>query len=353
MAAVTALDLMGVGLIPHSKPACLAWLKRNRVSAIFFGNIFCFQLSDLPAPERLAYLERSIATLGLPLGTYDDAAHGVFMKAPALMRERAERNAAMVRFLVSLGQRVGWSERLCLLHRKFGADCPSKATLKRYLKAVKDVDPINYAPALVPGYKGKVATADISDKAWQFFLTTIRDAGPEFPWIQAWRDTRDVGRRMGWAWPSYPTTYRRWTGLSEAQKLEARHGRADAARWLAQPAQRDKTTIGPLEWVSLDGRMLDFWADWGDGRAVRPIMLALVDVASNMVLDYGLAASENAADTVRVIKRICQTFGIPDRIYTDNGSSFAGHIVAGGNVHRFRNGGKNPRGFNHQVSASR
>jgi len=190
-----------------------------------------------------------------------------------------------------------------------------------------------------------VATAEISDKAWQFFLTTIRDAGPDFPLIQAWRDARDVGRKMGWAWPSYPTAYRRWTGLSEAQRLEARRGRADAARWLTQPAQRDKTSIGPLEWVSLDGRMLDFWVDWGDGRAVRPIMLALVDVATNMVLDYGLAPSENAADTVRVIKRICQTFGIPDRIYTDNGSSFAGHMVAGGNVHRFRNGGKKPEGI--------
>lgn len=267
------------------------------------------------------------------------------MQAPASMRERAERNAAMVRLLVSLGQRVGWSERLCLLQRQFGADCPSKATLKRHLGTVKGVDPINYAPVLLPGYKGKVATAGISDKAWQFFLTTIRDAGPDFPLIQAWRDTRDVGRRLGWAWPSYPTAYRRWAGLSEAQRLEARHGRADAARRLTQPAQRDKTTIDPLEWVSLDGRMLDFWVDWGDGRPVRPIMLALVDVASNMVLDYELAPSENAADTVRVIKRICETFGIPDRIYTDNGSAFAGHMVAGGNVHRFRNGGKKPEGI--------
>ncbi len=309
------------------------------------GQRYIVQPIDLPAPERLAYLERSIESLGLPLGTYDDAAHESFMQAPSSMRERAERNAAMMRLLVSLGQRVGWPERLCLVERKFGPDCPSKATLKRHLKAIRGVDPINYAPALLPGYKGKVATAEISDMAWQFFLTTIRDAAPEFPLIQAWRDARDVGRKMGWAWPSYPTAYRRWTGLSEAQRLEARHGRADAARWLTQPAQRDKTTIGPLEWVSLDGRMLDFWVDWGDGRPVRPIMLALVDVASNMVLDYGLAPSENAADTVRVIKRICQTFGIPDRIYTDNGSSFAGHMVAGGNVHRFRNGGKKPEGI--------
>lgn len=177
-AYVTARSLLGVGSIPSSKPACLAWLKRFDVQAELSGNTLLFALSDLPAPERLAFIERSIATLGLPLGTYDDAAHEVFIQAPASMRETAERKAAMVRLLVSLGQRVGWPERLDLLQRQFGADCPSKGTLKRYLKAVKGVDPINYAPALLPGYKGKVATAEVSDRAWQFFLTTIRDAAP-------------------------------------------------------------------------------------------------------------------------------------------------------------------------------
>lgn len=83
--------------------------------------------------------------------------------------------------------------------------------------------------------------------------------------------------------------------------------------------------------------MLDFWTDTGDGRPVRLTMIALVDVVSNMVLDYELAVSENAVDTVRLIRRTCQTYGIFDRLYTDNGSAFAGYLVSGGNVHRFRN----------------
>jgi putative transposase len=73
-------------------------------------------------------------------------------------------------------------------------------------------------------------------------------------------------------------------------------------------------------------------------------MLALVDVASNKMLDWELAPSENAVATVRVIKRTCERYGIFDQLYTDNGSAFAGHLVAGGNVHRFRNGGKEPQG---------
>jgi len=49
------------------------------------------------------------------------------------------------------------------------------------------------------------------------------------------------------------------------------------------------------------------------------------------------AESENARSTVRLIKRACQVYGIFDRLYTDNGSAFAGHLVAGGAVHKFRN----------------
>ena len=68
-------------------------------------------------------------------------------------------------------------------------------------------------------------------------------------------------------------------------------------------------------------------------------MLALVDVASNKVLDFTLTKSENATDTLKLIRRTCKANGIFDRLYTDNGSAFAGHLVAGGNAHRFRNSG--------------
>ncbi|RBO54522.1 hypothetical protein DSD19_03830 [Rhodovulum sp. BSW8] len=88
---------------------------------------------------------------------------------------------------------------------------------------------------LLPGCKGNTALAEVSDEAWQFFVTTIRDAAPELPLWQAWRDVRDVARRKGWAWPSWPTVYRRWQALPEAQRIAARHGRGEAAKRLAHP----------------------------------------------------------------------------------------------------------------------
>ena len=109
-----------------------------------------------------------------------------------------------------------------------------------------------------------------------------------------------------WAGRFHPIRhyYRRWHALSVAERHTARHGSEATVKWITTPTVRDKTSIAPLEWVSLDGRTQDFWVDFGDGRAMRPVMMALIDVASNMVLGWELAETENATGTVRVIKRV-------------------------------------------------
>ena len=341
---VAIKDLLGLGGVPSSRKGAIQWCRRSGVPLVQGRGHFLAQRSDLPGPVRLALLRHDLETLHLCPGTYDDDAHDVFMQASPSRRARAERKAAIAQLLVSLGSSVGWPERIRLVQEKFGDEGTSKPSLKRLLSAVEGVDPINYAPALLDGYKATARHAEMSEDAWRFFMTTIRDAAPDFPLKSAWRDTRDAGRSLGWSVPSYPTFYRRWEALSEAERLHARYGRDATHTRLVQPSHRDKSSLPPLTWVSLDGRVQDFWVDFGDGKPVRPVMLALVDVGSNTVLGWELARSENAARTVRLIKNVCQRHGIFDRLYTDNGSAFAGHLVAGGNVHRFRNGRKKAEG---------
>ncbi|RVT83345.1 hypothetical protein DXV76_13960 [Rhodobacteraceae bacterium CCMM004] len=300
------------------------------------------QLSDLPAPVRLAYPERELATAAISAGAYDDAAHGRLAEAPASMRAEAERRAAVVRAVTAAGAGRRWPDRLALAG-KAGGKRISKDTLKRYLTAAEGVDAINWAPALLPRYRPTAPYADMSPEAWTLFLSILRKAGKDFALVSAWRDVRDLASGNGWAWPSRPTVVRRWQALSQGERPTIREGRDAAVKALAQPAMRRKHLV-PLSVVSLDGRMLDVWADWGDGRAVRPITLALVDVASNTVLDFLLCRSENAADTVRLICRTVERYGIFDTLYTDNGSGFSGHLVAGGNVQLFRRRGAKAEG---------
>lgn len=241
---VAVRGLCGVGRIPHHRISAEQCILRfgARIHQLkgAGGTFHAVALSDLPEPERLACLRRQIENLHLDPGTYDDAAHADFVQAAPSRRERAERKAAIARLLVSLGPDVGWADRLRLVRGQFGDKGTSKPRLQALLTAVKGVDPINYAPALLDHYKGKTEKAGISPDAWRFFLTTIRDAAPEFPLIQAWRDTRDVGKKRGWAVPSYPTFYRRWQDLSAAPRSAARPGSGGQATDATRRARQDQ-----------------------------------------------------------------------------------------------------------------
>lgn len=353
---IAAKKLLGVERIPSHRTSATEWLKNHDVAisrhVVNGGQAEFVNLSDLPSPERLAYLRRELDELLLDPGSYDDAAHEAFMRAAVSRRDRAERKAGIARMLVSLGPGVPWAERIALVRERFGDKGTSKPRLKAILKSVKGVDPVNFAPALLDDYKGRPERAGITPEAWRFFLTTLRDAAPEFPLKQAWRDARDVGRKRGWEVTSYSTFYRRWMDLPDTHRVAIRLGRKEAIKQTRQPALRDRTTLKAMDMLSLDGRTKDFWADWGDGKPVRSTFLPLVDIASGMVLHWLLARSENAADTVQLIVETCEKFGIPSQIYTDNGSAFAGHLVAGGTFIGSKIPARKRKGFSRLASAS-
>ena len=348
-------DLHGLPDIPSSKMGIHKWLLRHKIPLTQDGKRFTFLLSDLPAPVRLAVMQRDLAAAGLAQGSFDDVAHAELDDAPSGMRAEAHRKAEIARFLLTAGKGLSVRQKLQAIARLPGQKAVSKATLARISTAIKGVDPINFAPALLADYSLEgAARCAISDAAWSCFVTAIRDGGEGFPISAAWQDVHDLKGKTGWNWPSKATVFRRWCGLSVAEQLHARVGYQEAVKRLAQPALRDKTSILPMEWVSLDGRTLDFWAHDGDGKPRRYTFLALVDCATNFVLDWELAEIENARATVRLIKRVCQTYGVFDRLYPDNGSAFAGHLVAGGAVHRFRNSvskmeGVKPLGICHHL----
>jgi hypothetical protein len=58
---ITARSIAGMGGVPASKPACLAWLERHNVPKVQSkGQKSLFRLSELPEPVRLAYAARRL-----------------------------------------------------------------------------------------------------------------------------------------------------------------------------------------------------------------------------------------------------------------------------------------------------
>ena len=275
---ISIRNILGLGDVPTDRTSATQWLKRKSISILEGrgngGRTCLISLSDLPEPVRFAYTERQIAASGLASGDYDDAAQETFRAAGPSMRAKAEHKAEIARFLVTAGKALTWPQKVAMVKQKFGPNGVSKPNLTRLLKAVEGVDPINFAPALLPGHQGSKRTADMSPEAWGYFMTTLRDAGEGFPLIQAWRDVRDVAIKRGWQWPSRVTVWRHWEALQPAQRLHARRGRAEAIKALAQPAMRDKTTVSALEWVS-PARIFSSGGRWISGWILAPIRTAV------------------------------------------------------------------------------
>lgn len=341
MMQIQLRSLRGLAGLPSDRTALSTWMNRHGIPTSTTsgrgGREEIVNLSDLPEPIRLAQIQRECELAGLPAGVSDDEAHKVLATAKPSMQAAAERKAAIARVLLTAGLQLKWPQKIALIISKFGEKGVSNASLRRILAAVEGVYPINFAPALLAAEKTGRPQTDMSDEAWSYFLTALRDAGEDYPVRSAWRDVRDLASEQGWRWPSRSTVFRRWDALTVVEQLTIRVGPEEAVRRLAQPAMRDKTSILPLEWVSLDGRTQDFWAMGEDGKVRRYTFLALVDCASCAVIGWELAEAENARSTVRLIRHTVETYGIFDRLYTDNSRSFSGHLVAGGALHKFRN----------------
>lgn len=173
--------LLGLGGVPLDRSSATKRLERNGIRTVAIEGDGrkpeAVELSDLPSKVRLAFVAQDCAAGGLAAGDYDDAAHARLLTAPAGMRARAERRAAMARVLVAAKARgLGPAERFALVRAQFGSDRTSTMSLRRLEAAVEGVAPVNFAPALLDDYKPVTAKAEMSEAAWQAFLKGIFEA---------------------------------------------------------------------------------------------------------------------------------------------------------------------------------
>ena len=146
---LTVSDIAGRVGLPATNRGVRDWLERNDIPLTDDGNRFTFALSDLTAEIRRALLERDVEAAGLQVGTYDDDAHAEMMDATPAMRVAAEAKAAIARDFLAIGSRMSWARKITFVRDRHGAEGTSEASLARISRAVKGVDPINFAPALL------------------------------------------------------------------------------------------------------------------------------------------------------------------------------------------------------------
>ncbi len=344
MTVVPVRSILGLGAVPRDRTSAAKWLSRNGISTVKVptsgGQADAVQLSDLPEEVQRAYTVKALAALELDPGTYHEKAHAALTAAPQGMRAEAERKAGVMR-IIRAGRKAGLGR--AAVHKAvwdtFGTEGNSAKSLDRWEAQAHGVDPVNFAAVLLDGYKGGKPRAEISAEAWSLFEGGLKAAFISHRFMALYQDVKAVAAARGWFWPSYPTVMRHLKALPVAEQEALRAGRDAALKRLYQPTLRDSSGLRAMEWVVLDGRTVDVWVAWPDGRTLRPTVLGLVDQASGKVLDIEFAASENAQATAELERRAFKRFGAPDNLLTDNGAAFSGHLHAGQVPHKHRNKG--------------
>lgn len=212
----------------------------------------------------------------------------------------------------------------------------SVASLGRWAALVAKVDTQHRLAALVPAYTGRTAKAEIPAQAWDVFKADyLRVEAPSAS------SCYDRLKRIAAAsdWPDLPclkTFQRRIEAeLPRAVLILARQGQEKFNQTF--PAQeRDRSVFHALEAVNSDGHKFDVFAKWPDGTVARPIMVGVQDLYSGKLLGYRIAETESADLARFAFRDVMERYGIPSKVWLDNGRGFASKMLTGGTANRFR-----------------
>lgn len=212
----------------------------------------------------------------------------------------------------------------------------ARATLFNWRAAVRGLARADWLPALLPQHKGRQEHAAVHPDFWAALKADyLRPEKPGFS--PCYRRAAALAKKHGWEpVPSERSLRRRMEAEApRAVQVMAREGR-DRAKTLYPAQKRDRSHFHAMQAVNMDGHRFDVFCRWPDGRIGRPHMLALQDLQSGKVVAWRLSDSENKETVRLVIGDMVERFGIPDKIFLDNGRAFASKWISGGVANRFR-----------------
>lgn len=231
---------------------------------------------------------------------------------------------------------TGISETAAMRHvaRGNGISASTLWGWKRQAQAHRRSD---WLAALAPDWKGGTARVDCDETAWDVLVSDyLRPERPSFS--SCYRRMSSAAKRHGWApVPPERTLRRRLEAeVPRAVIVLTREGR-DEAKKLYPAQRRTRTHLHAMQAVNMDGHKFDVFVDWnGNGKPIRPILVALQDLYSGKIVAWQLSDSENKETVRLVIGDMVERHGIPEAIFLDNGRAFASKDITGGTPNRFR-----------------
>jgi Bacteriophage Mu transposase len=327
-------SIAGLDGVPNTCRGVRDWLQRRHVPTRQDGKRFVFSLLDIPDDVQLSYRLRLAEEAGLAFGEQDDAAHIALAGKPLGVQETAHLRAKVLG-IVHKCRVAGltWHQIAPQIKAAGLDEARSQQTIKRWLKLVEGLDPANWAPALAPDYVGRTVFAPMSEAAWDEFLALIAAWGRNGTGAslhEAWAQVADKKAANAWEWPPYRTVLRRFKSLPVEQQRTLTMGADEAAKSITHRLPRSVDGMKAMEQVELDGREFKVKVTFDDGTVACPWVIVYADRASCKIVGWAISNSENEDAAAEATNRMCDTYGIPSRVVTDNGGAFNGRRMAGG-----------------------
>lgn len=307
-----------------------------------------YLLSVLPADVQAALLLRQQPTLmpvtqpAAPKHASEAQIKSAWLRYEAVEQPLKDEAHRRLRALQAVEQLVADGHALMAARELVAAQLQrgnargaSAATLGRWATAVAGVEKQHRLALLVPSYAGRTVTAEIPTEAWDAFKADyLRVEAPTAS--SCYERVQRLARVHGWVLPSLKTFERRIKAeLPRGVLVLAREGREAFDRTF--PAQeRDRTMFHALEAVNADGHKFDVFVRWPDGTVARPIMIGVQCLYSGKLLGYRIAETESADLARFAFRDVVERYGIPEKVWLDNGRGFASKMLTGGTTNRFR-----------------
>ncbi|CDZ61466.1 Bacteriophage transposase [Neorhizobium galegae bv. orientalis] len=213
----------------------------------------------------------------------------------------------------------------------------SQRTYYNWLSMVEGIDRQDWLAALAPSFSTERPRSDCDPRAWEYLTSDyLRAEAPKFS--SCYRRMMKAAEKEGWKPIPHERSLRRRLDaeVSEAVQKLARNGK-EKAKGLYPAQRRTRSHLHAMQMVNMDGHKLDVFVrvPWSP-QPVRMFLVGIQDLYSGKILAWRLSDSENKETVRLVIGDMVEQFGIPDRIYLDNGRSFASKWISGGAATRYR-----------------
>jgi transposase InsO family protein len=331
----TAAELAGLRGMPKTPSAVLRrahsdrWERRDRDQ----GKGWEYSIASLPEETRVALLLQEARAEARetqrPASTPDEDREELWAWYERLtnsMREEAERRYAI---LYTIQRLVADGTGVVAAVKQVGkANRVSAATIHRWRAAVKGVHPGDWLPRLAPGWTGRTAVAEITPKAWDFFLALYLT--PEQRSVpHCYQLLKEAAAEHGWEVASERTFQRRVQNLDPRVKKLKREGEGALLEQMRPPFERTVQSLHAMEALSGDGYTHNLQVRFPSGNVGRPTTWFWQDVRSRKIVGYQPDESENGDQIRRALGHVVERYGIPNHVTIDNTRAAANKAMTG------------------------